>query len=67
VISSNRRLRDDEFLIPAHLTRGRRRIRLRMVFEPRNPPLLPGRAPQPTAWTEFEYRAYCWVMPRVEL
>jgi hypothetical protein len=67
VITSNRRFRDDEFLLPAHLTRGRERIRLRIEFAPRNPPLLPGRAPEPTAWTEFCYQAYSYVMPRVEL
>ena len=67
VITSNRRFRDDEFLLPVHLTRGRDRIRIRIECAPRNPPLLPGCEPQPTAWTELAYKAYCWVMPRVAL
>jgi hypothetical protein len=67
VITSNRRFRDDEFLLPVELTRGKRRVRLRFAFAPRNPPLLPGMAPAESAWTEIEYRAYCYVMPKVEL
>ena len=67
VMTSNRRLRDDEFLLPLELTRGRDRIRLRIAFAERNPPLLPGRRPDPSAWSEIAYRAYSFVMPRVEL
>ncbi len=66
VITSNRRFRDDEFLLPLELTRGRSEIRVRVEFAPRNPPLLPGRAPEPSAWTELAYHVYCVVMPRVE-
>ena len=67
VITSNRRFRDDEFLLPLALTRGRSEIRVRVEFAPRNPPLLPGRASEASAWTELAYRVYCVVMPRVEL
>jgi hypothetical protein len=67
VMTSNRRFRDDEFLVPAHLTRGKQRIRIRIEFAPRNPPLLPGRDPQPTAWTELAYQAYSYVMPAAPL
>jgi D-arabinan exo alpha-(1,3)/(1,5)-arabinofuranosidase (non-reducing end) len=67
VITSNRRFRDDEFLLGAPLTRGRSEIRLRLEHAPRNPPLLPDRPADPTAWTELAYRAYCFVMPRLEL
>jgi hypothetical protein len=67
VIASNRRFRDDEFLLPAQLTRGRERIRVRVTFAPRNPPLLPGRAAEPSAWSEIAYRAYSFVMPQVVL
>jgi hypothetical protein len=67
VIESNRRFRDDEFLLPVHLTAGRSELRVMIEFAPRNPPLLPNRSPQPTAWSEIEYRAYCFVMPTVEL
>lgn len=67
VITSNRRFRDDEFLLPVDLTRGRDQLRLRIECAPRNPPLLPNREPEPSAWTELTYRAYSYVMPRVEL
>jgi hypothetical protein len=65
VITSNRRFRDDEFLLPVALTRGKKHIRVRLTFAPRNPPLLVGAEPAATAWTEIEYRAYCYVMPQV--
>lgn len=65
VITSNRRFRDDEFLLAAELTRGKQHVRVRVEFAPRNPPLLPGRPPADTGWTEFAYHAYCYVMPRV--
>jgi len=67
VITSNRRFRDDEFLLPVALTRGKSEIRIRLQFAPRNPPLLLGSAPTATAWTELVYVAYSYVMPRVEL
>jgi hypothetical protein len=65
VITSNRRFRDDEFLLSARLTRGQDRLRLRFEFAPRNPPLLPGLDPGPSAWTEIAYAAYSYVMPTV--
>ena len=67
VITSNRRFRDDEFLVPKQLTAGRSELRVLVDFAPRNPPLLPNLGPQPTAWSEIEYRAYSVVMPTVEL
>jgi hypothetical protein len=67
IITSNRRFRDDEFLLPARLTRGKERLRLRVEFAPRNPPLLPHLEPAPSAWTEFAYCAYAWVMPAIDL
>jgi D-arabinan exo alpha-(1,3)/(1,5)-arabinofuranosidase (non-reducing end) len=67
VITSNRRFRDEEFLLPLHLTQGRSEIEVRVEFAPRNPPLLPEQPPQATAWTELAYRVYCFVMPRVTL
>jgi hypothetical protein len=66
IITSNRRFRDDEFLLPARLTRGKERLRLRVEFAPRNPPLLPHLEPAPSAWTEFAYRVYAWVMPAID-
>ncbi|MDE3178605.1 MAG: hypothetical protein KGM47_03010, partial [Acidobacteriota bacterium] len=61
--TSNRRLRDDEFLIPRNLTEGYHAIRVRIRFTPVNIPLFPGAAPQKLAWSEIRYTAYCFVMP----
>jgi hypothetical protein len=47
--TSNRRFRDDEVLIPEALTRGRQRIRVRVVPAGR--------------WSEMRYDAYVWKLP----
>ncbi len=63
VQTSNRRFRDDEFLITRALTRGHKTIRLRLHVIPTEIPLFPG-GPTPTsAWSEIRYDAYCCVMP----
>ena len=41
---SNRRFRDDEFLLPRELTEGKSSIRVRVKFTPVNRPLVPGQA-----------------------
>ena len=64
VQTSNRRFREDEFLIPRALTLHRSRIRVRIEFTPVRVPLYPGRALPSLAWSELRYRAYSWVMPR---
>jgi len=63
VQTSNRRFRDDEFLVPRDLTEGRKRIRVRIEFVPVDTPLFPGHPLPELAWSEFRYTAYCWVMP----
>ena len=63
VQTSNRRFRDDEFLIPRDLTAGRAAIRLRVEFTPVNIPLFPGRPLDEQAWSELRYDAYCFVLP----
>jgi hypothetical protein len=65
VETSNRRFRDDEYLLPRSLTRGRAAIRLRIVFTPVRIPLLPGALLPPLAWSEIRYTAYCYVLPGV--
>jgi hypothetical protein len=67
VMTSNRRFRDDEFLIPRHLAEGRSAIRIRVKFTPVEIPLLPGRRLDELAWSEMRYKAYCYVMPEVTL
>ena len=63
VETSNRRFRDDEFLVGRKLTQGRSSIRVRVKFVPVNIPLFPGRAQDEQAWSEMRYGAYCFVMP----
>jgi hypothetical protein len=64
---SNRRWREDEFMLPRQLTQGRDLIRVRIEFQPVGLPLFPGQSPAEEAWTEFRYRAYCFVMPQSEM
>jgi hypothetical protein len=63
VQTSNRRFRDDEFLIPRDLTAGRSAIRIRIRFTPVRTPLFPGHPLPELAWSELRYTAYCFVMP----
>jgi hypothetical protein len=63
VQTSNRRFRDDEFLLPRNLTRGRSRIAVKVEFTPGATPLLPDRPIGEQAWTESRYQAYCWKLP----
>ncbi|MDB6124085.1 MAG: hypothetical protein JWQ71_3078 [Pedosphaera sp.] len=62
--TSNRRFRDDEFLIPRDLTQGRSAIRIRVKFTPVTIPLYPGQLLPELAWSEIRYDAYCFVMPK---
>jgi hypothetical protein len=64
VQTSNRRFRDDEFLVPRTLTEGRSAIRIRVRFTPVRRPLFPGHPLPELAWSEIRYTAYCFVMPR---
>jgi hypothetical protein len=61
--TSNRRFRDDEFLVPLSLTRGRSVVRIRIRFTPVRIPLFPGAEPPKAAWSEIRYYAYCFVIP----
>jgi hypothetical protein len=67
VLTSNRGFREDEFLVPRRLTRGRKLVRIRVTFEPVDRPLLPGLPPQQSSWSEIRYAAYCWVEPQFNL
>jgi hypothetical protein len=61
--TSDRRFRDDEFLIPRRLTEGRATVRVRIVFEPSMKPVQPGLPLASAAWSELRYTAYSWVRP----
>jgi hypothetical protein len=65
--TSNRRFRDDEFLISRELTEGLTAVRVRIRSTPVNIPLFPGAPPQKQAWSEVRYSAYCIVMPSFSL
>jgi hypothetical protein len=67
VETSNRRFRDDEFLLPRALTGGRGAIRIQIRFTPVTIPLFPGRALPQLAWSEMRYSAYSIVMPDFRL
>ena len=62
--TSNRRFRDDEFLVPRHLTRGRKAIWVRIKFTPVNRPIVPGASVPPQAWSEIRYTAYSFIVPK---
>jgi hypothetical protein len=63
VETSNRRFRDDEFLVPRRLTEGRQAIRVKIQFLPVDRPLFPGQPVPELAWSEIKYSAYCFVLP----
>jgi hypothetical protein len=62
--TSNRRFRDDEFLLPRKLTDGRNSIRVRVEFTPVQRGLFPGEPVPELAWSEIKYTAYSFVLPR---
>lgn len=64
VETSNRRFRDDEFLVPRDLTQGKKSIWIRVKFTPVNRPLFPGYNVGEQAWSEINYTAYCFITPR---
>lgn len=64
VETSNRRFRDDEFLIPRQWTERRSAIRVRVAFTPLSRPLFPGQPVPELAWSELRYDVYCFVMPQ---
>ena len=65
VETSNRRFRDDEFLISRDLTRGRKAIWVRVRFTPVDRPLYPGYPLGEQGWSEIKYTAYSFVLPKL--
>jgi hypothetical protein len=61
---SNRRFRDDEFLIQRALTAGCGEIRVRVRFTPVAIPLFPGHPLPELAWSEIRYDAYSILAPQ---
>jgi hypothetical protein len=64
VVTSNRRWREEEFLIPRRLTRGHARLAIRIEHVADERPLFPGHPyPMKSAWSEGRYWAYCYRLP----
>jgi len=64
VQTSNRRFRDDEFLISDELTRGKSLVRIRVKHIAVERDLFPGTPfPKESAWSELRYQVYSYVMP----
>ena len=64
VVTSNRRWRDDEFLIPRRLTHGVERLAIRIEHLPDDRELYPGHPfPVKNAWSESRYWAFCYRLP----
>ena len=64
VVTSNRRWRDDEFLIPRRLTQGVERLAVRIEHIPDDRELSPGQPfPVKNAWSESRYWAFCYRLP----
>ncbi len=62
--TTNRRFRDDEFLIPAKLIANKPAIRVKVEFVPNQQELFPGFPfPKESAWSEFKYEVYSYVLP----
>jgi hypothetical protein len=62
--TTNRRLRDDEFLIPARLTKEKSAIRIRIKFIPNDQVLFPDFPfPKESAWSELGYDVYSYIIP----
>jgi len=68
VIKSNRRWRQEEFLIPRRLTAGVARLEVKFEFVPDKRELFSGRPFEAeSAWSESRYWVYCYKMPTVTL
>lgn len=63
--TSNRRFRDDEFLVPARLTKNRSAIKVRIEFVPNEQNLFPEFPfPKESAWSELRYEVYSYIKPK---
>jgi hypothetical protein len=64
VVVSNRRWREEEFLIAHKLTEGIEHLEIRIEHVPVNRELFPGQAfPVENAWSESRYWVFCYQLP----
>lgn len=62
--TTNRRFRDDEFLIPAKLTANQSTIKIRIRFIPNDQLLFPDFPfPKKSAWSELRYEVFSYIRP----
>ncbi len=61
--TSPRRWREDEFLLPRRLTERRGSIRVRVRPAPVERPVVVGMTARASAWSEFRYQVYAYVLP----
>lgn len=66
VQTSNRRFRDDEFLLARRFTERRFALHIRIEFQPVRRPLLPGLSVPDSAWSEIRYQAHCFLPPAAD-
>jgi hypothetical protein len=67
IITSNRRWRDEEFLIPRHLTGNISKLEIKIDYFPLEKELYPGQPfPNESAWSASRYWVYCYRMPEVK-
>jgi hypothetical protein len=63
--TSNRQLRDDEFVIPEYLTKGKSNLQIKLRYIPNTQQLFPGTPfPNASAWSELDYKIYSFVIPK---
>jgi D-arabinan exo alpha-(1,3)/(1,5)-arabinofuranosidase (non-reducing end) len=68
IITSNRRWREEEFLIPRHLTEDVEELDVKIEFIPNSIELFPGQKyPVESAWSEARYWVFCYKMPTLNL
>jgi hypothetical protein len=67
VITSNRRWREEEFVISSAFTRGLTEIEVKIEFVPNTLELFPGYPfPGKSAWSESRYWVYSYVLPELD-
>jgi hypothetical protein len=64
IVESNRRWREEEFLIAHEMTKGLERLQIRIEHVPDDRALYPGYPfPVKNAWSESRYWVYCYRLP----
>lgn len=67
IITSNRRWREEEFIISSMYTQGADKIDIKLEFVPDNTDLFPGNPfPAPSAWSKSRYWIYSYVLPDLD-